>query len=240
MSKHAWDRRTRGFGGHQPTRGSVRASFVLASAMSLAACKGGARSSSGSEVTAAEVAAAEVASSDAERAPAPVRATSAEADTAAGELAALDGRRPVPLLPMMAWHQKQSMMQHLVVIQQIVAAAAKEDWKGVADVAKGLEASAGERQICEHMGAGAEGFTELALDFHDRASAIRNAAEARDGAGVLEATASTLQACTSCHAAYRQDVVDEQRWQQRTGGHVPMHGSPAPTHGGHESAPGGH
>ncbi len=211
----------------QRTSGGARACFALAAAMSLVACKGGERSSSGSEVVA----------TDAERAPAPGPAASAEADTAAGELAALDGRRPVPLLPMMAWHQKQSMMQHLVVIQQIVAAAAKEDWKGVADAAKGIEASASERQTCEHMGAGAEGFTELALDFHDRAASIGSAAEARDGAGVLEATANTLQACTSCHATYRQDVVDEQRWQARTGGHAPMHGSDAP---GHESARGSH
>jgi hypothetical protein len=124
----------------------------------------------------------------------------------------------------MAWHQKQSMMQHLVVIQRIIAAAAREDWKAVAEAAKGIEASNSERQTCEHMGAGAEGFTELALDFHDRASLIGRAAEARDAAGVLEATANTLQACTSCHATYRQDVVDEESWQERTGDHVPAHG----------------
>ena len=144
--------------------------------------------------------------------------------SAASELARLDQRQPVPLLPVMAWHQKQNMMQHLQVIQQIVAAAAKEDWSGVSAAAKGIEGTASERQRCEHMGAGAQGFTELALDFHDRAAAIGKAAQAHDKASVLEATANTLQACTSCHATYRQEVVDEATWAQRTGsGHAPMH-----------------
>lgn len=147
------------------------------------------------------------------------------AEDASAELAALDPRRPVPLLPMMAWHQKQSMMQHLVVIQQIVAATAKEDWDAVAAAAQGIEASESERRTCQHMGAGAEGFVELALDFHDRATAIGKAAQAHDSAAVLSATANTLQACTTCHAAYRQEVLDVASWQERTGGDLPAHGA---------------
>jgi hypothetical protein len=73
------------------------------------------------------------------------------------------------------------------------------------------------------MGAGAEGFTRLALDFHDRASAIGKAAEAGDGPQVLAATANTLQACTGCHATFRQDVVDQSTWMDRTGTtHMPV------------------
>ena len=142
-------------------------------------------------------------------------------------LAAMDTRRPVPLQPMMAWHQKQNMMEHLVAIQRITDALAREDWDGVADASTLIESSPQMQQMCQHMGAGADGFTELALDFHRRADQIGVAARAHDGPGVLRATSSTLQVCTTCHATYRQDVVDAATWQARTGSaHDPatMHG----------------
>jgi hypothetical protein len=85
------------------------------------------------------------------------------------------------------------------------------------------------QQMCQHMGAGAEGFTELALEFHRRADAIGEAAREHDGPAVLRATSNTLQACTGCHAAYRQDIVDATTWEQRTGS---AH-DPAMMHGGH-------
>lgn len=197
------------------TPGVKQACVVLVSTMASLACQ--TRTATGDNPKPETIATKSPQQADAN----PAKETPA---SAASELARLDQRQPVPLLPIMAWHQKQNMMQHLQVIQQVVAAAAKEDWSGVAAAAKGIEATAGERQRCEHMGAGAQGFTELALDFHDRAAAISKAAQAHDKASVLEATANTLQACTSCHAAYRQEVVGEATWAQRTGsGHAPMH-----------------
>ncbi len=145
------------------------------------------------------------------------------------QLAAMDTRQPVPLQPMMAWHQKQNMMEHLVAIQRITDALAREDWEGVASASALIESSPQMQQMCQHMGAGADGFTELALDFHRRADAIGVAARAQDGPAVLRATSNTLQACTSCHASYRQDVVDAATWQARTGS---AH-DPAMMHGGH-------
>ena len=145
------------------------------------------------------------------------------------QLAAMDTRRPVPLQPMMAWHQKQNMMDHLVAIQQITDALAREDWEGVASASARIGLSPSMQQQCEHMGAGADGFTELALDFHRRADAIDVAAQAEDATAVLRATSNTLQACTSCHATYRQEVVDAATWQARTGS---AH-DPAMMHGGH-------
>jgi hypothetical protein len=133
------------------------------------------------------------------------------------ELAAMDTRRPVPLQPMMAWHQKQNMMEHLVAIQRIVAGVAEEDWDEIAEAAALIESSPQMKTMCQHMGAGAEGFTELALSFHERADEIGPAAESQDGAAVLRATSKTLEVCTSCHATYRQDVVDAKTWQARTG-----------------------
>lgn len=143
------------------------------------------------------------------------------------QLAAMDHRKPVPLQPMMAWHQKQNMMEHLVAIQRITDALAREDWEGVAAASALIESSPQMQMMCEHMGAGADGFTELALEFHRRADAIGVAARAHDGAEVLRATSHTLEACTSCHASYRQEVVDAATWQERTGSdHIPggMHG----------------
>ena len=76
--------------------------------------------------------------------------------------------------------------------------------------------------MCQHMGVGAEGFTEMALDFHRRADAIGEAARAHDGAAVLRATSETLRACTACHATFRQEVVDAATWHAHTGeAHVP-------------------
>ena len=153
--------------------------------------------------------------------------TSTDACAPLKQLAAMDARRPVPLQPRMAWHQKQNMMEHLIAIQRITDALAREDWDGVASASALIESSPQMQQMCQHMGAGADGFTELALDFHRRADAIGVAARAQDGTAVLRATSNTLQACTSCHATYRQDVVDAATWQARIGSdHDPamMHG----------------
>lgn len=150
------------------------------------------------------------------------------ADPAVEQLSALDPRAPVPLQPMMAWHQKQNMMQHLVVVQRITDGLAREDWEEVAAASALIESSPQMQQMCEHMGAGAQGFAERALDFHHRALAIGEAARAHDAAAVLRATSYTLQACTGCHAAFRQELVTAEEWEQRTGqSHDPweMHGA---------------
>lgn len=131
----------------------------------------------------------------------------ADACQASDELARLDPRTPVPLLPMMAWHQKQNMMEHLVAIQRITEGLAREDWDEIASASERIGTSPQMEEMCTRMGAGAEGFTELALEFHQRADAITVAARAHDSASVLRATATTLQMCTACHATYRQDIV---------------------------------
>lgn len=152
--------------------------------------------------------------------------TSQPASQPAGDahaaLATMDPRKPVPLQPMMAWHQKQNMMQHLVAVRRITDGAARKDWAEIAEAAKLIESSPQMQMMCNHMGMGAPGFTEMALDFHRRADAIGVAAQAQDRDAVLAALANTLQACTDCHAAWRQEVVDAATWQQRTGSdHVP-------------------
>lgn len=43
------------------------------------------------------------------------------------------------------------------------------------------------------------------------------AASQRDTQAVLEATARTLEICTTCHAQYRQDVVSAAAWDETVG-----------------------
>lgn len=154
---------------------------------------------------------------------APAAGAPATGAEALGELNRLDPRRPVPLLPKMAWHQKQNMQAHLAAIQRITAALAGEDWEEVRAAAATIGTSPQMQRMCEHMGAGAEGFTELALEFHRRADGIGEAAATKDVARVLRATSGTLQTCVGCHAAYRQEVVDAGTYGRLTGASPPSH-----------------
>jgi len=117
----------------------------------------------------------------------------------------------------MAMHQKHNMLAHLVSVQRITEALAAEDWDAVAAAGAELGTSPEMQMQCDQLGRGAPGFTELGLDFHRRADAIAEVARAHDGPEVLRALARTLDACTSCHATYRQDVVDAATWRARTG-----------------------
>lgn len=192
-----------------------RLSLLAICATSLAACKPAAPPAPAPAPAAPE-------SAPVEAAPTP------DAFAPIAALNGMDTRTPVPLQPMMAWHQKQNMMSHLVAIQGITDALAQEDWEGVAQAATAIQSSPQMQQMCEHMGAGAAGFTEQALEFHSRADSIGEAARAHDTAAVLRATSNTLSACTACHARFRQDVVDADTWQARTGS---AH-DPAAMHGG--------
>lgn len=142
------------------------------------------------------------------------------------ELDALDGRRPVPLLPMMAHHQKQNMRDHLQAVEEIVTALAKDDFAGVEKAAGRIGSSPEMERMCNHMGAGAPGFTRQALDFHAGADTIAQAARRADRAQVLSGLGATLSKCNGCHAGFKQSVVDAKAWRAATG-------SAAPTPGAH-------
>jgi hypothetical protein len=66
------------------------------------------------------------------------------------------------------------------------------------------------------MGAGAPGFTEKALNFHRTADKIGDAAKKHDSDAVMKALTDTLATCTSCHAMFKQQVVDEATWTSAT------------------------
>jgi hypothetical protein len=125
------------------------------------------------------------------------------------ELENLDKRKPVPLSPMMANHQKQNMREHLEAVQAIVSGLSRNDFSAVEKAAKSMGYSEEMKQMCTHMGAGAPGFTELAIQFHKNADLIADAARFKDSAATLKALNTTLQNCTSCHAQFRQQIVDK-------------------------------
>jgi cytochrome c556 len=121
---------------------------------------------------------------------------------------ARDTRTPVPMAPMMAQHQREQMRGHLSAVQEIVAALAKSDFKGVEAGSKKIGYSDSMAQMCTHMGAGAPGFTEAAIHFHKTADTIGAAARKKDRAAVLGALGATLNTCVGCHATYKQQIVE--------------------------------
>jgi hypothetical protein len=114
----------------------------------------------------------------------------------------------------MASHQKQNMRDHLIAVREVVSALSIADYPGVEAAAARMGFSPAMGQMCSHMGAGAPGFAEQAIEFHHTADRIGVAARERDAAAVMMALGSTLQACTSCHAVWKQQVVDEPTWQR--------------------------
>jgi len=126
----------------------------------------------------------------------------------------MDRRAALPLLPMMAHHQKQDMRDHLAAVQEVITALALDQFSEIERAAKRLGFSEQMGQMCSHMGAGAPGFAERAMAFHRTADGIATAARAKDGPGVLRELGATLEACTSCHAAWKQQVVDDATWHK--------------------------
>lgn len=141
----------------------------------------------------------------------------AHAQTVPAAQAALDGldtRRPLPLLPMMADHQKQNMRENLIVVQGIIAALGTGDFKAIERTAARIGYSQQMQSMCENMGGAAPGFTHQALAFHRSVDHIVAAARAHDRARVLDALDTTLKHCTGCHATWKQQIVDEPTWNR--------------------------
>jgi hypothetical protein len=134
----------------------------------------------------------------------------------------IDTRIAVPLLPMMANHQKQNMRDHLLAVQEIVLASGRGNFAGVERAATRIGYSAEMGKMCTHMGAGAQGFTDQALAFHRTADSIAAAARKHDRPAVMTALGTTLQMCTACHETFRQRVVDQATWTRLTSMPAPM------------------
>jgi len=144
------------------------------------------------------------------------KASDAGSHEAHAELDRMDTRVPVPLLPMMAEHQKQNMREHLLAVQEIAYAAAHDDYAAIEKSAARIGYSDDMARMCSHMGMGAPGFTDVALAFHRTADTIGDAARRKDKSAVLTALGDTIQRCTGCHAAFKQRIVDETEWTRIT------------------------
>jgi hypothetical protein len=143
--------------------------------------------------------------------------SSAETPASAAEmLGRMDMRTPIPMVPMMANHQKEQMRDHLLAVQEIVLALASDDFAAVERAAGRIGFSDETGQMCTHMGAAAPGFSEQALAFHHTADRIAIAARERDPVRVLGELGATLETCTSCHSTWKQQVVDEASWERLT------------------------
>ena len=134
--------------------------------------------------------------------------------SAAETLDRIDLRTPLPMLPMMAKRQKENMRDHLLVVQEIIAALVSDDFAAIERAAQRIGFSEDTRQMCTRMGAAAPGFTEQALAFHHGVDRVAVAAHARDRVGVLEQLSATLGICTACHSTWKQQVVDEATWER--------------------------
>jgi hypothetical protein len=156
--------------------------------------------------------------------PLPAAPVAAPAQHPVDALNAIDTRRPVPLLPMMANHQKQNMRDHLVAVQEVVAALAADDMPAAQRASQRIGFSEPMGRMCSHMGMGAPGFTAQATNFHHTADRIGEAAARGDRPGVLRALNDTLLTCTGCHTTWRQEVVDDAEWRRRTAAAPPTHG----------------
>jgi hypothetical protein len=143
--------------------------------------------------------------------------------SAAAVFDSMDTRVPVPLLPVMANHQKQNMREHLAAVQGIVGAIETRDFDAISRAASSIGYSEPMGRMCTHMGTGAPGFTEQALRFHHTADKISGAAHARDMPGVLSALNETLATCTGCHSVFKQRIVDETTWASLAGQPAPQH-----------------
>ena len=128
----------------------------------------------------------------------------------------IEERRPLPLLQMMADHQKQMMRDHLAAVQEIVTALSLDDFDAVQHAAVRLGYSDEVGKVCNHMGAASPAFTRQALAFHHTADDIVAAARERNRDRILAELSTTLKACRACHAQWKQEIIDDATWNRLT------------------------
>ncbi|MBI4696104.1 MAG: cytochrome c [Gammaproteobacteria bacterium] len=122
-----------------------------------------------------------------------------------------DAREPVRMPAHMAARQKANMRHHLDIVSTVVAALGREDYPAIAAAASDMGTTPETTAMCRHMGAGGPAdFTTRALAFHASADRLAAASGTQDRSKVLAALGETLQACTECHARFRQEIVAPQ------------------------------
>jgi Cytochrome C' len=100
---------------------------------------------------------------------------------------------------------KATMREHLVVLEAIVSALARQDYNTAASVAH-LELGFPKHHDAMLREGGAslpKHYQELAMAHHQAAEELAGAIAAKQMAPILRQLSKTIQACTACHNAYR-------------------------------------
>lgn len=124
-----------------------------------------------------------------------------------------DGRKPLIMTTQMSLHQLATMREHLEAIEGIVTGLAAKNFKAILSSAKKLASSPEMTQMCEHMGKNTPGYTKMGLALHKSGDDLVAAAEKKDLDLILSKLGATLKTCTGCHAAFKQEVVTHQQFQ---------------------------
>lgn len=130
-----------------------------------------------------------------------------------------DSRVAIPMTTQMSQHQLANMRDHLEAVQQSVAGLVAKNFKQMEVAAKKLASSPQMTQMCEHMGRGGPGYTEMGLALHKAGDELVHAAQKKNADLFMKKLEATLQTCTACHAAFKQEVVPDgvyQKLQQKT------------------------
>jgi len=122
---------------------------------------------------------------------------------------AVDGRQAVDFPPAMRAHTLTNMRDHLLALQELQLALAREEYDQAGEIAErrlGMTAliAHGAYERAQFM---PQGMRDIGSTMHRNASrlavAAKDAAATGDMKPVLEAMANVTAQCVACHAAYR-------------------------------------
>jgi cytochrome c556 len=118
---------------------------------------------------------------------------------------ASDPREVLDLTPAQKETLKATMHEHLAAVEAIVAALARQDYEKAADVAHFELGFPKHREVMQHEAGAAlpKKYMELALEHHQAAEDLAEAITSKEMTRILEQLAKTIQACTTCHKAYK-------------------------------------
>jgi hypothetical protein len=128
-----------------------------------------------------------------------------------------DKRQSVKMTAQMGEHQLKNMRDHLEAITEIVGAMVNKDFKKMEKGASRLASSPKMKMMCNNMGKATPGFTKMGLALHSTADKMVHAAKNKDHNLFVKKLGATLRTCTSCHSAFKQEIVSQKRLHQFMG-----------------------
>lgn len=114
-----------------------------------------------------------------------------------------DHRISLNLSPQKAQHQLMNMRNHLIAIQSIVNYLSKDNYEKASEIASSQLGLTEEMEMmCSSFGN--EEFEKLGLAFHNSADKMSEVFKKKDKNESLEALSTTMNACVTCHTAFKQ------------------------------------